>query len=106
MVVPNAHVHDPTELDPEQSSALFQLLTDSIAALKRATQCHGINVGMNLGRAAGAGIEEHMHVHLVPRWDGDNNFMPVIGNARVVPESLERTREHLAREFDGLTLVP
>lgn len=104
MVVPNAHVQDPTDLSTEQSTALFQLLTDSIAALKRATKCQGMNVGMNLGRAAGAGIEEHLHIHLVPRWDGDNNFMPVVGDVRVVPEALERTREHFALEFDGLTL--
>jgi ATP adenylyltransferase len=104
MVVPNAHVHDPTELTQEQAGALYGLLTDSISALKRATECQGINVGMNLGHAAGAGIEEHLHVHLVPRWNGDNNFMTVVGETRVVPEALERTREHLAREFDRLTL--
>jgi len=104
MVVPNAHVQDPTELSVEEATALFRLLTDSIAALKRATSCQGMNVGINLGRAAGAGIEEHLHIHLVPRWDGDNNFMPVVGDVRVVPEALERTRELFAPLFDGLTL--
>lgn len=106
MVVPNAHVKDPTELTAEQATELYALLTESIAALRRATRCQGINVGMNLGRSAGAGIEEHLHIHLVPRWDGDNNFMTVVSDTRVVPEDLERTREHLAREFEGLTLDP
>jgi ATP adenylyltransferase len=106
MVVPNAHAKDPTELESDASVALFQLLVDCVDALKRATRCQGINVGMNLGHASGAGVEDHMHIHLVPRWDGDNNFMSVIGDARVVPEALERTRAHLAPWFEGLTLSP
>jgi ATP adenylyltransferase len=106
MVVPNAHVKDPTELEAEQATELYQLLHESIGALKRATHCQGINVGMNLGRAAGAGIEEHLHIHLVPRWSGDGNFLSVVADTRVVPESLARTREYLAREFDALTLCP
>jgi ATP adenylyltransferase len=65
-----------------------------------------MNCGVNLGRASGAGIEEHLHVHLVPRWDGDNNFMPVLGEVRVVPEGLERTREHLAPFFGSLSEEP
>lgn len=106
MVVPNAHVKDTTELGAEALTALFQLLADSIAALKRATRCQGINVGMNLGKAAGAGIADHLHIHLVPRWVGDSNFMSVLADTRVVPETLEQTREQLAREFAGLTLDP
>lgn len=106
MVVPNRHVHDPTQLSLEESQALWQLFTESIAALREATKCQGINCGVNLGRAAGAGIEEHVHVHLVPRWDGDNNFMPVLGDARVVPEALERTREQMAPFFASLSTDP
>jgi ATP adenylyltransferase len=106
MVVPNTHVVDTTGLSAEQSAAMFELLTDSIAALKRATHCHGINVGMNLGKAAGAGIEDHLHIHLVPRWTGDTNFMSVVSDTRVIPETLEQTRDLLAREFSGLTLDP
>jgi ATP adenylyltransferase len=103
MIVPNRHVQDPTQLTEPDSHELWQLVTDSMTALREATRCQGINCGINLGRAAGAGIEEHLHVHLVPRWDGDNNFMPVIGELRVVPEALERTREHLAPFFGCLS---
>ncbi|MGE5786325.1 MAG: HIT family protein [Myxococcales bacterium] len=103
MVVPSRHVCDPTQLPLEESQALWQLLTESIAALREATKCQGIHCGVNLGRAAGAGIEEHVHVHLVPRWDGDSNFMPVLGDARVVPEALERTREQMAPFFASLS---
>lgn len=105
MILPCRHVSDPNQLTAEESQALWRLVTDSIAALKRATYCQGINCGINLGRAAGAGIEEHLHVHLVPRWDGDNNFMPVLGDMRVVPEGLERTWEHLAPHFVSLSEV-
>jgi len=106
MIVPNRHVHDPAQLLPEESHALWQLVTDSMAALRQATRCQGMNCGINLGRAAGAGIEEHLHVHLVPRWDGDNNFMPVLGEMRVVPEGLDRTWEHLAPAFLSLSSDP
>ena len=74
----------------------------SILPLKAATGCNGINLGMNLGRAAGAGIHEHIHVHLVPRWEGDNNFMPVLGAARVMPEYLEQSWHRLAELFAAL----
>jgi ATP adenylyltransferase len=106
MILPNRHVQDPTQLAPAEAATLWQLVTDSIAELRRATNCHGINCGINLGRAAGAGIEEHLHVHLVPRWDGDNNFMPVLGEMRVVPEGLECTWEHLAPFFSSLSDEP
>lgn len=106
MVVPNRHVDSPTQLASEESQALWQLVTESMTALKQATNCQGMNCGINLGHAAGAGIEEHLHVHLVPRWDGDNNFMPVLGDMRVVPEGLERTWEHLTPFFGSLTDEP
>jgi ATP adenylyltransferase len=106
MVVPNRHVQDPAQLPAEECHALWQLVTDAMTALRQATSCQGMNCGINLGRAAGAGIAEHLHVHLVPRWDGDNNFMPVLGEMRVVPEGLERTREHLAPSFDSLSSDP
>jgi ATP adenylyltransferase len=103
MVVPTRHVQAPAQLTVEESHSLWQLVTDAMTALRNATECQGMNCGINLGRAAGAGIEEHLHVHLVPRWDGDNNFMPVLGGLRVVPEGLERTWEQLAAHFVGLS---
>lgn len=102
MVVPRRHVRHLAELDPAEHDALFRLVTDSVGALGRACEPDGINVGMNLGRAAGAGIEEHLHVHLVPRWQGDNNFMPVIADVRVMPEYLEATWASLLPEFEKL----
>jgi len=102
MVVPKRHVSNATELDDDEATALWWLVQASISRLEAATGCAGMNLGMNLGRAAGAGIHEHIHVHLVPRWEGDNNFMPVIGDARVMPEYLERSRQRLAGAFAGL----
>lgn len=99
MVVPNRHTAALGELAPEEHDALWRLTTRSAALLERATGADGLNLGMNLGRAAGAGIHEHLHVHLVPRWVGDNNFMPVVADARVMPEYLEATWDHLAPHF-------
>jgi ATP adenylyltransferase len=70
--------------------------------LRQATNAEGINVGINLGRAAGAGIEEHLHAHAVPRWSGDSNFMPVVADVRVMPEHLDQTWQRLAPHFADL----
>lgn len=102
MVVPMRHVRRPDELEPAEHDDLFRLVTASVPALERSTRCEGVNVGLNLGKVAGAGIEEHLHVHLVPRWAGDNNFMPVIADTRVMPEHLRATWERLAPEFEAL----
>ena len=99
MVVPKRHVSMPTDLSEQESTALWSLVQASIVPLKTATGCDGMNLGMNLGRAAGAGIHEHIHVHLVPRWEGDNNFMPVLGATRVMPEYLEESWRRLAGAF-------
>jgi ATP adenylyltransferase len=106
MVVPTRHVPALDALDETEHDALFRLVRDSVAALGRAVSCQGVNVGMNLGRVAGAGIEEHLHVHVVPRWQGDNNFMPVIADVRVMPECLEDTWVRLAPEFARLGAPP
>lgn len=103
MVVPRRHVSTPAELDATESSAMWSLVQASISRLQVATSCGGMNIGMNLGRAAGAGIHEHVHVHLVPRWEGDNNFMPVLGDARVMPEYLEQSWRRLESAFAELS---
>ncbi len=103
MVVPHRHVSDPMVLEPHESGALWQLVQACIAPLRTATRCAGLNIGMNVGQVAGAGIHEHIHVHLVPRWAGDNNFMPAIGDARVMPEYLEQSRQRLAPAFEQLS---
>lgn len=99
LVVPHAHVASLEDLDPADHDALFHLVRESVARLKKALEAEGLNVGLNLGAAAGAGIAPHLHAHVVPRWSGDTNFMPVIADARVVPQALEATRDHLARFF-------
>ncbi|HOX45912.1 MAG TPA: HIT domain-containing protein [Myxococcota bacterium] len=99
MVVPRAHVSRPHELSAAQFSALNALLHRSIQALEERLRPDGMNVGMNLGRVAGAGVADHLHWHVVPRWNGDNNFMPVLGDVRVMNEYLDRTCEHLKPAF-------
>ena len=86
MVVPFRHIGRMADADSEELSELIHLVRISEMVLDEAYNAHGINVGMNLGRSAGAGVPGHLHVHLVPRWEGDTNFMSVVGNTRVVPE--------------------
>jgi ATP adenylyltransferase len=101
MVIPRAHAGDPDALDEESWTATAILLRRSMAALKSAVSPQGFNVGMNLGRVAGAGIDRHLHWHIVPRWNGDTNFMPVVGETKVLSEDLgagwERLRPHFTK---------
>jgi ATP adenylyltransferase len=99
LVVPHAHADALEQLDPAVHDALFRLVRESATRLLRAVKAEGLNVGCNLGTAAGAGVAEHLHVHLVPRWSGDTNFMPVLADTRVVPQALEATRQHLLPHF-------
>jgi ATP adenylyltransferase len=89
MVVPYKEVADLHGLTDEELADLWKLARRCIAALAAVMKPDGFNVGINLGKVAGAGIEEHLHIHVVPRWKGDTNFMPVIANATVVPEALK-----------------
>lgn len=91
MVVPRQHTNELSALPPEAWNDLTELLRRCDRALRGAYKPQGMNVGMNLGQAAGAGIAEHLHWHLVPRWAGDNNFMPVVADLRVVIEHLDAT---------------
>jgi len=88
MVVPYVHVGDIVELDDEQLCDAMLVARLCCLALQRCVHPEGINLGMNIGRAAGAGIDEHVHLHVVPRWSGDTNYMTTVGNVRVVPQSL------------------
>ncbi|MEW5850141.1 MAG: HIT domain-containing protein [Myxococcota bacterium] len=97
MVVPRAHVGSLDALPPDAFLELHVLLKDAANALKQAYKPDGINIGMNLGRAAGAGIADHMHYHLVPRWVGDANFMPILGDTKVLSESLWDTYDRLQK---------
>lgn len=105
MVVPHAHVGALEDLDPDDHDALFRLVRASATRLRKALKAEGLNIGLNLGAVAGAGVAAHLHVHIVPRWSGDTNFMPVLADVRVIPQALEATREHLERHFAELTEV-
>jgi len=102
MVVPYQHVDTLTGLEPAELHELADLTQRSEAALRQAYRLEGINMGVNLGKIAGAGIVEHIHLHLVPRWLGDTNFMPVIGQTRVLPEELGATAARLRPIFEQL----
>jgi ATP adenylyltransferase len=102
MVVPHRHVGTLAALEPAELSEVAEWVRRSEMALNEAYEPQGINVGMNLGRPAGAGVLDHLHVHLVPRWTGDTNFMSVVGNVRVLPEELPRTAERLRPIFERL----
>ena len=91
MVVPNQHTGDLYNLNQDEQLDLFALITLSTKVLTKVMKPHGFNIGMNLGLVAGAGIEDHVHFHIVPRWNGDTNFMPVISNTKVISEALEKS---------------
>lgn len=95
MIVPNAHVASFEDLDADTSAELMSLLQRSLAALRPAVRPEGFNVGANLGRVAGAGVPGHVHLHVVPRWLGDNNFMPVVADTRLIPQLLDETYDLL-----------
>ena len=99
MVVPYRHVADYDELTAEEAADVAALTAQALKALRHGTAAQGFNLGMNLGSVAGAGIAAHLHQHVVPRWGGDTNFMPVIGHTRVLPELLGKTRELIASSW-------
>jgi ATP adenylyltransferase len=103
MIVPRRHVGTLAGLEAPELSELGVLTRRAEMALTEAYEPQGINVGMNLGRPAGAGVLDHLHVHLVPRWTGDTNFMSVVGNVRVLPEELPRSAERLRPIFHRLS---
>ena len=101
MVSPYEHVPSLEQLDDATLLELMTLVRRSLGAIRGAYGPEGFNIGVNQGKVAGAGIEEHVHVHVVPRWGGDTNFMPVTGGVRVLPQSLEESHSKLAAEFES-----
>ena len=93
MVCPYRHVPDYTDLDEAEVAEMAALTQQAMSALRTASGAHGFNIGMNLGTVAGAGIADHLHQHVVPRWGGDTNFMPVVGHTRVLPQLLRDSRK-------------
>lgn len=102
LVAPRRHVSDITDLSAVEYDATMRLLRDTVARLRAATQAEGMNVGMNLGKAAGAGIADHLHAHAVPRWNGDSNFMPVLADVRIMVEHLDDSWRRLVPLFADL----
>ena len=104
LVAPIQHVSDMDGLSNKESLDLLLMVRQSISILKKTMNPEGFNVGLNLGHVAGAGVEEHMHFHIVPRWGGDTNYMTVLGDARVIPEHIKETYGKLKPFFNEIVL--
>ena len=100
MVAPYVHTGDLANLEAATAAELMHVTQRSVDVLQRAYRPDAFNLGMNLGRPAGAGVPDHLHVHVVPRWSGDTNFMPVIGETKVLPETLDQTYDRLEPFFN------
>jgi ATP adenylyltransferase len=101
LVAPNAHKGDLGALDDAELTGLIRLTRDTQQLLERAMTPHGFNIGVNLGQCAGAGVPGHLHVHIVPRWNGDTNFMPVVGGTKVIVQSLDALYRLLREQLGG-----
>ena len=99
MVVPLEHKAHLEDLDPQTRAEMMELTTRCIVVLRKIYHPEAFNMGANIGESAGAGVKSHVHIHIVPRWQGDTNFMTVVGDVRVLPEALERTYERVRIRF-------
>lgn len=97
MIAPCRHLANLGDLNREELNELMGLMSKSVGWLKKALKPEGFNIGMNLGKIAGAGIEDHLHIHIVPRWSGDSNFMPTVAQVKVIPELLKDTYKKLRK---------
>ena len=100
MVVPYQHTSELSDLDSETKAEILDLIDIGMKALRETLTAEGFNVGLNSGQIAGAGVDDHLHFHIVPRWSGDTNFMPVLGHTKVVSQGLQETWELLKKVFD------
>ena len=99
LVAPKRHVASLLDLDRDEKEELMELLSLAVEVLKAEMNPGGFNIGVNMGKAAGAGLEDHLHVHVVPRWNGDTNFMPVLAQVKVIPEHIKETHRKLKKAF-------
>jgi ATP adenylyltransferase len=99
MVAPFRHVGEFAELTADEAAEIHRLSAEAVAALRTVYEPHGFNLGWNLGRVAGAGVVDHVHEHVVPRWGGDTNFMPVLADVKVLPEHIAETRRRVAESW-------
>lgn len=102
MVAPNRHVGELEELTDEELLETMQLARRAVAALREAMSPDGFNAGLNLGKVAGAGVADHLHLHVVPRWEGDTNFMPLLADTHVIPQALEAAHAELVKALARL----
>jgi ATP adenylyltransferase len=102
MVIPYSHAGRPDLLLPEEWTGIMDVARTAVRALETVYRPQGFNLGMNVGRAAGAGIDEHLHMHVIPRWNGDTNFVPVLSDTRVIPEALPDTWHRLRPFFEDM----
>ena len=102
MISPYSHTSDTNDLSSNCNQEIMHLANESMKILKNKMNAEGFNFGANLGKAGGAGIEDHLHYHIVPRWNGDTNFMPVVGTTKVMVEGLNETWVSLKHEFDAI----
>jgi len=99
MISPYRHVGEFEDLERDEMAEMMLLTQKSVRVIKEAMKPDGFNIGINLGKVAGAGIADHIHIHVVPRWEGDTNFMPVIGDVKVIPEAVEESYKKLKERF-------
>jgi ATP adenylyltransferase len=99
MIVPYRHIGKVEDMTSEERNEHYDIVSRSVSILREGSNTENFNIGMNLGRVAGAGIDDHIHTHIVPRWNGDNNFMPVIGDTRIISESLTEIFKRLKEKF-------
>jgi ATP adenylyltransferase len=102
MIVPRRHIASLAEANPPELQELIELTRRAEIVLTEAYAPQGLNIGVNLGKAAGAGVADHLHIHVVPRWSGDTNFMTVVGTVRVLPETIDATAARLRPLFEKL----
>ncbi len=102
MIAPRRHLASPELLDPRERALIAELTAEAVAGIRRVLKPAGFNLGANLGRVAGAGFADHMHWHIVPRWEGDTNFMPVLSSTRVLSQHLEESFRMLSPVFKSI----
>jgi len=91
LIIPNRHISTLSELSSDEKRGIMEMTELGLAMLEKSMEAHGFNIGANFGRAAGAGIEDHLHYHIVPRWNGDTNFMPVLNEVKTISEEMGKT---------------
>jgi ATP adenylyltransferase len=102
MAVPYRHMDSVEALTPEETTDMMALVSLGIRALRHTSHPEGFNIGINIGKIAGAGVVDHIHIHVVPRWGGDTNFMPVLGDVRLIPQDLRETYDELKAALEAL----